>query len=354
MKPVSVPRTRLKRRISLVALTMLLTLGLSFTLQAQAPQLSLADILIALRSKKVSLIERNQILTEAVKARGVTFELRSEIEKELAATGASPDLIAAIRAKSPKPAATPAPTPIPTPTPPDFSFYQKRADASVGKGEFAQALVDYDKALEMKADDSSIYVSRGKTHYSLKSYDRSVADYNKSIELDPKAAVAYFNRGASYEKLGQNDKAMADYQKAVELDSTNEFAKGHLKRLQDEAAKALAAKQPPPKPVEPVKPPEFINLGNLSNANAVRMVTPVYSPIAQRSSIEGRVTVDVQLDEKGEVVSAKATSGHAMLRSSAEDAARKSKFKPAMFNSLPIKAIGVITYNFSLRGGQED
>jgi hypothetical protein len=38
-----------------------------------------------------------------------------------------------------------------------------------------------------------------------------------------------------------------------------------------------------------------------------------------------------------------------MLRSSAEDAANKSKFKPAMFNSRPIKGKGVINYNFSLK-----
>lgn len=79
------------------------------------------------------------------------------------------------------------------------------------------------------------------------------------------------------------------------------------------------------------------------------MVTPVYSTVAQRSQVEGRVVVEVELDAEGNVVSAKAISGHQMLRNAAEDAAAKSKFKPALFDGKPIKAKGTITYNFALK-----
>ena len=134
--------------------------------QAQAPQLSLADLLIGLRSKKVSLPERNTILTEAVRQRGVTFTMSPEIEKELATTGASPTLIEAIRQKGSvvKTVATssPKPTPVATPAPPDFSFYQTRADQNAGKGEYPLALADYNKTLEMKADNQVAYLNRGK------------------------------------------------------------------------------------------------------------------------------------------------------------------------------------------------
>ena len=37
-----------------------------------------------------------------------------------------------------------------------------------------------------------------------------------------------------------------------------------------------------------------------------------------------------------------------MLRQSAEDAAKRSKFKPTLFNGNPIKAKGTITYSFTL------
>src|ERR1041384_1207331 len=68
---------------------------------AQPAQLSLADILIALRSKKVTLAERNKLIGDAVKTRGITFTLTPEIEKELQTTGADKLLIDAIRTKIP-------------------------------------------------------------------------------------------------------------------------------------------------------------------------------------------------------------------------------------------------------------
>ena len=349
MKPVNFTPLKISRKKVFVFVTSAM-LFLAAAAQAQSPQLSLADLLIGLRSKKATLPERNTILTEAVRQRGVTFTITTEIEKELETTGASPTLIEAIRQKAPKPVvvATPKPvaTPVPTPTPPDFSFYQTRADLNAGKGEYSLALADYTKSLEMKADNQVAYLGRGKTHYNLKSYDLSVKDFDKAVELNPKDSVAFFNRGVSYEKLGDTKKAMGDYQKAIDLDSANETAKVSLRRLQDAeaaAAAAEAAKNAPP------PPPAFVQLGNLTSANAVRMVTPTYSLVAQRAKVEGLVSVEVELDENGEVVSAKAISGHQMLRGSAEDAAKRSKFKPGMYNNRPIKAKGAIVYNFSLR-----
>jgi TonB family protein len=340
-------------RTAIVVAFVSVVLMLGSTVWAQSPQLSLADLLIALRSKKATLPERNLILTEAVRQRGVTFAMTPEIEKELETTGASPSLIDAIRQKiaAAKQAATaavvkPVATPIPTPTPPDFSFYQTRADQNAGKGEFTLALADYNKTLEMKPDNAVAYLGRGRTHYNLKSYDLSVRDYDKALELNPKDSAAFLNRGVSYEKLGETRKAAADYQKAVDLDPANDTAKASLKRLQDVIAAAEAAEAaknaPPP-------PPPFINLGIISAANATKMVTPVYSVIAQRSQAEGKVVVDLELDENGDVTYAKASSGHQLLKQSAEDAAKHSKFKPALFNNKPIKAKAQIVFNFSLK-----
>ena len=315
------------------------------------PPLSLADLLIGLRSKKVTLEERNQILTRAVTERGVTFINGPQIEKELIATGADAGMIAAVRARSLKPAPTPAPVPIATPTPADF--YSKRADASLAKGEVDAALADYSKALEIKTDDPGLYVSRGKALFTKKSFDQSVKDYDKAIELAPKTAVAFLNRGASYEKLGEVQKALSDYKSAADLDTTNESAQAEVKRIEtqlakeeadrvakEEAAKAEAARL--------AAPPEFLNVGALSAADATRMITPTYSSIARQSRVTGKVSVEVDLDEEGNVTKADATDGPAMLRQSAEDAAKRTKFKPALFNGKPIKAKGTITYNFSL------
>ncbi len=316
-----------------------------------SPPLSLADLLIGLRSKKVTLEERNQILTRAVTDRGVTFVNSLEIEKELLATGADSGMIAAVRARSIKPVATPIPVPVATPTPAEF--YSKRADASLAKGEVDSAIADYDKALEIQADDPTLYVSRGKALFTKKSFDRSVKDYDKAIELAPKTAVAFLNRGASHEKLGDVKKALSDYKSAADLDASNAVAKAEVKRIETQLAKEEAdrkAKEEADKAeaARRAAPPEFLNIGSLSPSDAIRLITPTYSPMARQSRIVGKVTVEIDLDEEGNVSKANATGGPAMLRQSAEDAAKRSKFKPTLFNGNPIKAKGTITYSFTL------
>jgi TonB family protein len=347
--------------LTLISLTVVVQ-----TAQAQQAQLSLADILIGLRSKKVVLYERNRLLTDAVKQRGITFALTPEIEKELISTGADKELVEAIRQKSPvvkttptplpKPLPTPVATPVPvaiatpTPTPvptPDFAFYRKRADENVGKGEYALAVNDYSKAIELNPKEVSVYLNRGLAHYNQKNYDLATADYDKAIELNPKDSMLYFNRGNSFEKMGNLQKAAVDYQKAFELDAGNEAAKLSLQRVQTEASKVTPKPNAPEKtPIsEQPKTPQTVELGALID-RAVRLVKPFYPPNAQKMNLEGQVTVQVTLDEEGNVVSAKATAGPALLRLVCEDAAGKSKFKPAISGNQPVKATGFITYNF--------
>ncbi len=347
--PAAGSRFSLLTIVVFIALCFLPTVSL-----AQARQLSLADILIALRSQKATLVERNRILSEAVKERGVTFTLSPQLEKELASTGAAPALIAAIReVTTPKIEPMPVATPIPTPTPPDYAFYAKRADGNAGKGEFTLALADYDKAAEMRADEPTVLAGRAKTHFNLKSYDKALTDYDRVVELSPKDASAYYYRGLTYERAGKADKALADYKKAVELDPKHENAAASAKRVTDEIDKAAAeAEKARIAALKPVRP-EILDIGTLSASNAERMVKPTYPQLAHRSNIEGRVTVDVELDIEGKVVDAKASSGHQMLRQAAEDAAKRSRFKPATFDGIPIRAKGVILYNFSVRPGSE-
>lgn len=353
MRPRSLTRLNaiLSRIFSTKFAAPLLMLCMSAAAWSQiSPPLSLADLLVGLRSKKVAIEERNKILADAVRARGVTFGYSEDIEKELATTGADANLLMAVRQKAAanKP---PAPVkPVPTPTPaPDFSFYKVRADSSAGKGDFTNALADYNKALELKSDNAAAYLSRGQTYLGMKQFDQALADFDKAAELSPKDSMIYFNRGIAYEKLNDQKKALPDYQKAVDLDAGNESAKVSAKRILDEQAKLVAKAPPIP---EPVKTPEFLNMGTLSSANAEKMVMPIYNPLAQKANIEGKVEVEVELDVEGNVVSAKAVTGHQMLKSAAEDAARRSKFKPAMFNGKPIKGKGMIFYNFSLRPGR--
>jgi TonB family protein len=373
MNCLSFPRIGLKH-LKFFSLFLLTPLVLSLTLfsssvVAQQTQLSLVDIITVLRSKKVAQPEKNQLLTEGVRQRGVTFALNADLEKELRTAGADDALVAAIREKGPavKVSATPQPKvepqPVSTPKPPDFAFYQNRANANFVMGEYDTAITDYNKAIELNPKEPAVYFSRGLAHFNKLSYTTAISDFDKVIELDPKEAMAYFKRGNALEKMGSFEKALVDYQKAVELDPENEPAKTALQKLQAVMPKPtppttnntanVQKKEPAVQNTPATTTTETANLTEPTNFGALnrfaaKLITPVYPTIERQRNTEGLVTVEVSLDETGKVVSAKATSGPRGLRQAAEDAVRKSKFNPIKVAEKAVKANGFINFNFKL------
>jgi protein TonB len=101
---------------------------------------------------------------------------------------------------------------------------------------------------------------------------------------------------------------------------------------------------PPPAPPKP-KPPKQIS-GGVLNGKATSLPKPPYPPAARAVRASGAVSVQVLIDESGNVVSASAVSGHPLLRAAAVQAARGARFSPTMLSGQAVKVSGVITYNF--------
>ena len=337
--------------------------GVLYHVAAQGRELSLADILIALRSKKAVIEEKNKILVGAVKERGITFTLTPEIEKELGNTGARIELIAAIRDRAPKPkteSGEPVQTEVQSPVvksppPPDFAFYRSRATQEMTANNLDAAMSDLDKAIELKPGDAGSYVDKGIIFTRRENYGAAIEQYSKAIELNPNYALAFYNRGTVKEKLGKTEEALADYQKSSDLDPTNELAKSTITRLKlvlaeaEAAANARAAEKAAEdaRLAEAAKRPLVINAGAL-NPYAIKLVMPLYTANDKRMGIQGKVTVSIKLDEVGKVVSAKAMDGPKQLWNAAETAIKQTKFKPVMLDGKPIAATGSITFNFTL------
>lgn len=87
--------------------------------------------------------------------------------------------------------------------------------------------------------------------------------------------------------------------------------------------------------------------GGVVNGKAVSLPAPAYPAAAQAVGAQGAVSVQVLIDENGIVISAKAASGHPLLRSAAESAARNAIFRPTLLQGQPVKVSGVITYVFN-------
>ena len=95
----------------------------------------------------------------------------------------------------------------------------------------------------------------------------------------------------------------------------------------------------------PVKISRTIS-GGVINGKAIKLVKPIYPKSAKATRASGAVNVHVELDEAGNVVSAKAISGHPLLAEAAEEAARQSKFAITNLSGEPVRVTGVIVYNF--------
>lgn len=97
----------------------------------------------------------------------------------------------------------------------------------------------------------------------------------------------------------------------------------------------------------PVKP-RIANIG-VVNSRALNLPEPIYPQIAKAAGVQGIVTVDILIDETGKVISARATNGNPLLKGEAERAALRARFSPTYLSEQPVKAKGIITFNFVLR-----
>jgi len=84
------------------------------------------------------------------------------------------------------------------------------------------------------------------------------------------------------------------------------------------------------------------------NGRALNRPAPVYPAVARAAKAEGRVTVEVIINEEGKVQSARAVDGHPLLREAAVDAARQWEFAPTRLEGKPVKVTGRISFNFAL------
>ncbi|MCJ7655280.1 MAG: hypothetical protein MUO97_08315, partial [Dehalococcoidia bacterium] len=105
------------------------------------------------------------------------------------------------------------------------SGYQEQALAAMTKGESGTARDAFTRAIELNPDLAEAYCYRaindlesGAPYWGGATWDEVFADCNRAIELKPGYAKAYDARGFANYKVGNSDQCIADYSKSIELD----------------------------------------------------------------------------------------------------------------------------------------
>jgi TonB family protein len=111
---------------------------------------------------------------------------------------------------------------------------------------------------------------------------------------------------------------------------------------------------PPPPPPEAAPAPPYTSdhpaiirkSGGVMAGSAVKRVDASYPPVAQAAKVSGTVVVEITVDEEGNVINARALSGHSLLKDAAVTAARQWVFQPTTLQGQPVKVVGTLTFNF--------
>ncbi|MDI6758520.1 MAG: tetratricopeptide repeat protein [Candidatus Omnitrophota bacterium] len=96
-------------------------------------------------------------------------------------------------------------------------MYLKRGMAYYSKGNFNQAISDFNKAIKVDPNYSIAYAKRGLAYFEKKDTAYAISDYTKAIAINPRYEEAYYIRGLAYASQEKFEQAISDYAKAIEI-----------------------------------------------------------------------------------------------------------------------------------------
>ena len=105
----------------------------------------------------------------------------------------------------------------------------------------------------------------------------------------------------------------------------------------------LALAPPPPPPPPPPKvaaPAERVRVGgNVKEPRVLKLVPPVYPPLASRARISGTVILEAALTVQGSVDEIRVISGHPLLIEAAINCVKQWQYEPTLLNGVPVSVI---------------
>ncbi|OGP69033.1 MAG: hypothetical protein A2170_06220 [Deltaproteobacteria bacterium RBG_13_53_10] len=99
----------------------------------------------------------------------------------------------------------------------DAEAYYNRGNAYWDKGQLDQAILDYNRALELNPGYAEAYNNRGVAYRNKGQYDQAILDYNKAFEINPRFAEVYYIRAVTYYHKKDYGKSWEDVHLAQSL-----------------------------------------------------------------------------------------------------------------------------------------
>lgn len=92
------------------------------------------------------------------------------------------------------------------------------------RDEFDMAIKEFNSALKLAPNNSTVLVERGTAYNALNKYDQAIADFTAAIASKKPGYLAYNNRGVAYWRKNEFGKAIADFDNAIKIDGKQAIA----------------------------------------------------------------------------------------------------------------------------------
>lgn len=106
--------------------------------------------------------------------------------------------------------------------------YHNRGFAYLQARQYPEAMRDFDKAIEINAQDADAYLGRGVLHTRTGGHDKALANLDRAIAIDPRYAEAYAKRCFVKMMIDKPNDALPDCEKAVAVDPRHRDALTNL------------------------------------------------------------------------------------------------------------------------------
>jgi putative GTP pyrophosphokinase len=101
-------------------------------------------------------------------------------------------------------------------------IYKHRGMANFAQSNYKDAILDFNKALELDPKSYRVAYYRGVVRSVLKQFSEAIDDYTMSLEINPYQAFCLFRRGQSYFHIGDYPQALSDCEASLSMEPGNE------------------------------------------------------------------------------------------------------------------------------------
>ena len=254
-----------------------------------------------------------------------------------------------------RPASAPQLTPVAPPSlsPEALATQQRIKDL---ESKLASLQAENEAASQKAADEAKQKVvaaatAKGQT-VDPAALQKAADDARKKAEAEQKKKQEDDRRRIEEQKKLEEDQLAEQKRKEDDAAKAAEAARAEDERKRAEAAKAAATPTPVATPT-PIQAGALVDV-NEAGVNAPLLTeknVPVYPPLAKAQRVQGVVQLLLLVNDKGavtEVKLVKGVPGRWGLDEAAIDAAKKSKYKPATKDGVPVKVWLPVKFAFKL------